>query len=123
MHRGRSRWLVRLGLLAVVAVAVLVWLYDQHRKRGLTVENRSGQPIAVLEITAAGETSTFRDVPDGGQVSAPLGDSGGGFKVDGRFPDGTRISGRFAPSGGPDLVTTGLVVVPGGQIMPRKTRK
>jgi hypothetical protein len=122
MNKGQYRWLVRLAILPVAGLALYLWLSNREGPGGLTVENRSGGPIARLAITAGGRTSTFHDVLDGSQVTAPVGAQGGPFKLDGEFPDGTRITGRFTV-GGQDVVGSGLVVLPGGQIAPRKARR
>jgi hypothetical protein len=120
MSKRRIRWLV----LAAIALLLVLGAYLREGPRGLTVQNRSGEPVALLEITASGHTSTFRDVPDGGQVTAPLGSEGGNLDVQGRLRDGTRIKGRFADApGGPDLRRGGLVILPGGAIVPRKAGK
>jgi hypothetical protein len=125
MNRGRYRWLFRLAALLVAGLAFLLWAARGRSQDLLAVENRSGQPIALLEITVAGQTSTFRDVPAGADVTAALGGkSDDPFVVEGRLADGTMVRGRFAHvadalGGG----RTGLVVLPGGQILFRQAGK
>ena len=44
MGRGRYRWLLRLGIVLVVALGFLVWANREGLPNLLTIENRSGQP-------------------------------------------------------------------------------
>src|SRR5690242_13930277 len=92
---GRHRWLIRLAVVLVVGLAASLWVVTQGSSGGaLVVENRSGQPLAALQVSVGGQTRTFRDVADGGEVSAAF-DGGGAFEVEGRLADGTRLKGRF----------------------------
>jgi hypothetical protein len=119
MNRGRYRWLVRLTALLVAGLAFLLWA-TRGPQNLLTVENRSGQPVARLEVTLAGETSTFRDVAAGAEVTAPFPHPGDQpFAVEGRLADGTMIRGHFGSVGG----RVRLTVLPGGQILFRQGGK
>ncbi len=69
----RYRWVIRLGILLVAGVALLLWAATHRTKNGLTIENRSGQTITSLEVTAAGTTTHFTQVPSGTTVFAPFG--------------------------------------------------
>jgi hypothetical protein len=117
MNRGRVRWLLRLAALLVAGLAVLLWATGR-RSSLLTVENRSGQSIAFLRITIAGETKSFNDVPSGTEVTAPFQvRSDDRFTLEGRLEDGTMVRGHFG------YVLQGLtresvhfLVLPGGEI-------
>jgi hypothetical protein len=96
---------------------VLLWVnYGRPRDR-LTVANRSGQAITLLQVRVGGETHAFRDVAAGADVAAPLG--GGDERVagEGQLADGTRVRGQFANA------AAVLVVLPGGQIELRPAGK
>src|SRR5436309_2110260 len=62
MMHGRNRWLLRLAILLVAGLAFLVWFRRERSQDLLVIENRSKQPIALLRVTIAGQTSTFQDV-------------------------------------------------------------
>jgi hypothetical protein len=124
MNKARYRWLLRLAILPVAGLLLFLWLRSREGQQGLTIENQSGQPIAVLRITAGEQTRTFRDVANGSEVTAALDVGAGRLDVEGQFRDGTRIKGQFVQAeGGPDLGRVGLVVLPGGAITPRKERR
>jgi hypothetical protein len=84
-----------------------------------TVENHSGQPVALLMIGVYGSSSCsmVQDVPDGGKASAPFRIGGdGGFYIHGLLADGTGIKGGYY-----GYVTSGMygeharfVIKPGG---------
>jgi hypothetical protein len=115
MNPGRKRWLLRLAVVPLAGLAALLWFSGQ-RSRDLTVENRSRQSIASLQITVAGQTNTFRDVADGARVTAPFqARDGDPFRMDGQLADGTRIraSGMLGER-------TQFLVLPGGEIAPKK---
>jgi hypothetical protein len=115
-NRGRSRWLIRIAILVVAGIAFAVWAV-QRESPGLTVENRSGQAIAVLHVKVGGETSTFQDVPAGRELKVPLANGGDTpFEVDGQLADGTRLRGRFGAGAAPGKPRATLVILPGGQI-------
>jgi hypothetical protein len=119
IRKGGSRWQVRLALLLVVGIILFVWFTREHAQNRLTVENRSGQPIALLEVTITGQTTTFRDVASGADALVPLSNEGGQhFVVSGQLADGTRIRGQ-----GTAAEHASLVVLPGGQIMVRQAGK
>jgi hypothetical protein len=116
MSTGRYRWLLRLAFVAVAGLALLIWYYFREPS-GLVIENHSGQTISRLEVSAGGRTVTFRDVPNGKQVTATNA-TAGALELDGQFRDGTRIRAQFA-----EVPGSGLVVGPGGQITLRKARQ
>lgn len=64
MNKARYRWALRIAIPLVVAAGVIVWALG-GKSLTLTIENRSGQPIAFLTVTIAGQEHTFRDVPSG----------------------------------------------------------
>jgi hypothetical protein len=119
LNQGPYRWLPRLAILLLAGLAWVLWANRQQTPNALTLENRSGQPVAVLRVTIGGQTQTFKDVRMGGSVSAPLGGQGNEhFTVEGQLADGTMIRGQF-PATGP----TTLVILPGGQITVRPSGK
>jgi hypothetical protein len=118
MKLGRKRWLVRMAIVLIAALAALLWFVGE-RPHDLSVENHSGQPIASLKITVAGQTSTFRDVKDGTEVSAPYrARNGDHCSMEGQLADGTRI--RFMGAIGERMQ---FLVLPGGQIAQKKARE
>lgn len=115
MNPGRKRWLLRLAIVILAGLAALLWFSGQ-RSRDLAVENRSGQPIASLQITVAGQTNTFRDVADGDRVTAAYqARDDDPCRMNGRLADGSliRYSGMLGER-------TQFLVLPGGQITPKK---
>lgn len=106
------------ALLLAGGLAGLVWMARERLQNRLTVENRSGQPIALLKVTISGETTVHRNVPDGAAVTAPFPiHSDDHFAVEGQLADGTPVGGNFG------YVTNGmsgerarLVVHPGGKV-------
>jgi hypothetical protein len=86
---NRRRWFIRMGIVAVVGVALLVWTISQGAQARLTIENQSGQAIDQLRITIAGQTSMVKNLPNGRELSAPLGDKAGApCEVRWQFADG-----------------------------------
>jgi hypothetical protein len=113
IRRGRYRWLLRLAVVLVAGVAALVYLISQRSRRVLTIENRSGQPIATLRVTLAGQTSSYQDVRVGVRVTVPQGENADDrFTLEGRLADGTMLRGRGVLGKG-----AALVVLPGGQVV------
>jgi hypothetical protein len=111
------------GKIAVLIVALLlcggfVWWYHERHQNRLTVENRSGQPIAVLRVAITGETATFRDVAADSQVTGTFRiASDDHFTVEGRLADGKRITGQFGyVTGGMSGQRARFVVQPEGKI-------
>jgi hypothetical protein len=125
MKRSRLQWLLRLSILPVIALGLLVWGLGVGSQKAIAFENRSGKPIALLKVTVAGETSTFHNVREGAEVSAPLkGKGDAAVVVTGELSDGTLLRGKFgslAPlmSGG----RASFLVLPGGAIIPRPNRQ
>jgi hypothetical protein len=112
--------MIRLALLLLVGFVLVVWAVREQFQADLSVQNRSGQAIAVLTLTVAGQPSTFQNVPDGADVLAPRSPAANEpFSVDGRLADGTLIRGRFAGAGGRMV----LAITPGGQIVLRPPGK
>ena len=115
MNTGRSRWLIRLGIVLLLALAALLWVIATRRP-SLEIENRSEQSIPVLQITIGGQTRTFHNLSSGAQVAMPCPRRGEEvFSVEGKLADGTRIraNGRI----GDDLH---LILLPDGQLQPRR---
>jgi hypothetical protein len=124
MNPGRSRWLLRLAILIAVGGAFLIWANYKREQSALIIQNRSGQTISTLEVTLAGESQTFENIPEGSdrrvtpiRMEAP-------FTLTGRLADDTQIRASFGqipvgPAGEPPT----LIVVPGGQIMVRQDKK
>jgi hypothetical protein len=119
MFRGRSRWLLRLAILPLAAVAMLLWANQQRGPDVLIVENQSGQPIATLQVTVGGRTSKFYDVAIGASVSAPVGKkTDEPFIVKGKLEDGAIVHSQ-----GPFQEGATLVVRPGGRIIVQQAGK
>src|SRR5947208_957772 len=70
-RQGPYRWPLRLAVVLAAGLAAFVWFARQRAEQHLTVENRSGRPIPELQVTVAGQSTTFRDVASGAQVSSP----------------------------------------------------
>jgi hypothetical protein len=115
MNRGRSRWLLRLGVPLVVGVGALVWFAVRGNEVLLTVENHSGQALLSLEIKAAGRTTALNDVAAGSEAAVAL-PGRGHFEVAGRLADGTLIRGSFGQLGGSSASRARLVILPEGKI-------
>jgi hypothetical protein len=123
MNKNRRRWLLRLSILPLAGIAFLLWWSYHERTRSVTVENRSGKGIAQLQVTAAGQTSTYAQLHDGGAVTAPCGGDGDHFDVEGRFDDGAVFKGQGQfPESSPGQGTA-LVIGPGGGVAPRKSSR
>lgn len=116
MIRVPRRWLLRIAIPVVAALGLFVWAMERSRNI-VTLENRSGQSISLLQITRGGETSTFKDVPTGAEITAKTRE-GGPFSVEGKLADGTLIRSRF----GEVEARAELVLLPGGQLMFRKAK-
>jgi hypothetical protein len=114
--RLQRRWLLRLAIPVVAAVAVLVWALERSQNV-VTIDNQSGQPIATLQLTRGGEAKCFQDIPAGRPITAVT-KAGGPFTVEGRLADGTFIRARF----GEVEARVELVLLPGGQLQFRKRK-
>src|SRR6202022_2020249 len=76
------------GLVFLTVLLGLLWLARAFQNR-LTVENRSGQTVTLLELSIAGETIVFRELPDGGTVTAAFRiKTDDHFRVKGKLADG-----------------------------------
>lgn len=118
MNPGRKRWLLRLAIVIVAGLIALLWFAGQ-RSRDLAVENQSGQPIASLRITVAGQTQTFRDVAAGGRVTAAYkARDDDAFRLEVRLADGALVS--FSGLLGE---RTEFLVLPDHQITPKKASR
>ena len=115
INRGPYRWPIRLAAVLLLGLVLYAWFTGEWSHKGLTVENRSDQPISLLRVTVAGQRTIYTDVPAGGSRTAPAGGEGGDrFAVDGHLADGTMIRGEGSMPPG-----RALVVLPGGQILAR----
>jgi hypothetical protein len=115
MNPHRNRWLLRLTVVFVVALLALFWAVGEHT-RTLTIENRTEQSIAELNVSIGGQTQTFQNVKAGEQMTAQCPARGDDrFTVEGRLADGTRIraNGRIGDN-------LDFVLLPGGQLQPRR---
>jgi hypothetical protein len=111
------RWPLRVAVVLVAGLALLFWNLRQRSQDFLTIQNQSGQPVARLRVTAAGEPKTFHDVAAGSGVAVPLGAGDDGLTVEGELADGTLIRGQFGRSAvGSAGGRAGLVIVPGGHL-------
>jgi len=72
MERGRKRWVLRLGVVLLVAAAMLAWALGHRSPSELTISNQSGQTVRLLRITAGEQTMTARDVAAGADVPVPF---------------------------------------------------
>jgi hypothetical protein len=111
-RQGPRRWLLRLAVVLVAGVAALVWFARSQPEPHLTIENRSGQPVPELQVTVAGQSTTFRDVATGARVSSPtVARDGDTFAVEGQLADGRRVRMRGTIS-----KATHLLLLPGGDL-------
>jgi hypothetical protein len=109
---------LRLAAVLVAALAAALWYSRQRSGEGLTVENRSGAVIDVLEVTLAGRKTTYKNVRTGDAVTAAAGAEGDQrFEVKVEFPGGARSTAS-------GLIEAGahFVVIPGGDIIRRPER-
>jgi hypothetical protein len=117
MIRIQRRWLLRVAIPLVGALALIVWAIGRSGNV-VTLENRSGQSIPLLQVVRGGETKTFQNVPPGAEVSATTGERGP-FTVDGRLANGTLIRARF----GDVKARAELTILPDGQLRLRKRKE
>lgn len=116
MMRLQRRWLLRIAIPLVAALAMVLWALERSRNV-ITIDNQSGQPIATLHIIRGGESKVFNDVPVRAPITATT-QNGGPFTVEGRLADGTLIRARF----GEVEAQVDLVLLPGGQLQFRKRK-
>jgi hypothetical protein len=117
MIRGQRWWLLRVAIPLLAALGVLVWAVGRSGYV-VTLENQSGQSIPLLQITRGGETSTFKDIPAGAEVTAST-NAGGPFTVEGQLANKTLIRSHFGDLG----ARAALVLRPDGQLSPRKRKE
>jgi hypothetical protein len=118
MKSGRSRWLLRLGVVLIVGLLALLWAVT-HRDRTLTIENRASQPIASLHVTIAGQTSHYRNVAPGATIEVDGNDSPDEFfTVEGELAGGTQI--RFR---GKLKERAEFLLLPNGELQPKPRPK
>lgn len=94
---------VRFSVMRTLALAGLILAAGgltaglRTARNRLVVENRSGQPIALLEISMRSvPVATFRDWPDGAEGSATFRIAGdNSFDLVGTLADGTRVAGNY----------------------------
>ena len=116
MKQGRYRWLIRLAVLLVAGLAFAFWMLRGRSQNLLLVENKSGQRIALLTLTFAGQTRSFEDMAEGAEVSVPLPVKGDEpLLVEGRLAGGTMIRGRIGRIDGAGERYR-LIILPGGNI-------
>jgi hypothetical protein len=116
--RRRYRWVLRVAALLAAGAAAALWYTREHSKEGLTIENRSGQRIAVLKAKVAGLDSSFQNIPSGADVTAPSGGAADNlYNVTGELADGTLIRGNGRLEG-----RSRFTIVPGGGLLPRQQR-
>jgi hypothetical protein len=115
MNRGRTRWLLRLGVPLAVGVGALVWLAVRGDEVLLTVENHSGQVLQSLEIKAGGKATALTNVANGAEKAVAL-PGRGHFEVTGRLADGTLIRGSFGQFGDSSARRARLAILPEGKI-------
>jgi hypothetical protein len=119
MSRDRTRWLIRLGLIAVLGLAMLLWANRGRAPEGLAIENRSGQVIARLKVTAAGQVHTFDAVAMASEVSVPLAPGREDLvALEGQLADGSLVRWRGQAADG-----VRLIILPGGDIVVRQAAK
>jgi hypothetical protein len=94
MSRNRVRWVLRLAALAVAGLAGLLWAMHD-RENHLTIENRSGQAIMELRLTVGEQSSTFRGIPTGSDVTTPFTvQPDAPFSMEGQLFDKSLIRGK-----------------------------
>ena len=122
LPKRSNRWMIRLAVVAAAGLGVLLWIQIRSHKPTLTIQNQAGQPIPSLKVKVGEETRAFNDVAAGAEVSVPLRNRTESVRVELRLADGElhTYTGRAAESEDSEPV---LVVTPGGQIGPRKSRK
>jgi hypothetical protein len=117
MNPTRKRTLLRVAIVLVAGLAVLVWAIG-NRSRDFVVENHSGQRIARLSVTVAGQTSTFQDIAVEGQVTGTFkAGNDDRFTLDGRLADDTRI--RASGKAGENFH---FLILPGGEVKFRPSK-
>jgi hypothetical protein len=117
MPTWNRRWL-RVVVVLAIALGLLGWALSEHGQQ-LLIDNESGQTVAFLEITVAGKTTTFRNLPAGAVRTAPYRSRGdASFDLTGRLVDDTRIrlQGKLADN-------SQLVILPKGQVTIRPKGK
>jgi hypothetical protein len=91
MNPRRSRWLLRLAIVPVIALLALFWAVRQQT-HSLTIENRSEQSIDELNVSIGGQTQKFQNVKAGDRVTAQCPARGEDrFTVEGKLANDTRI--------------------------------
>ena len=118
MNSGRNRWLIRLAAVAVGGLALWMWTSQQAAQNVPTIENQSGQALAQLRITFAGQTKTFQNVPTGTKLIVPL-----GVKSDDAFTADVRLAnGIMLRWNGPVQEGRSLILLPTGAFEVRKNK-
>jgi hypothetical protein len=91
------RRVIALTIIGLLVLGGTTWGLRAFQNR-LTVENHSGQAVALLMIGIYGSSSSFmfENMPDGSEGSASLRIvRDGGFYVHGFLADGTSIAGGY----------------------------
>lgn len=93
------RFRLRTLMIAVAVVALMFGgfvLLFQPRWNRLNVENRSGQPISLIQVMTGTKTVVFKNVPDAATVSAAFPTRGADkFAITGIMADGTPLRAGF----------------------------
>jgi hypothetical protein len=112
MDRRRYRWVLRLAIVLVAGLGVYIYILWQNEQNRVAIENRSGQPIAELEMTAGGKNTTLDNIPPRAVVPIPDGVTGTQpLRVKVLLKDGSRATWFGIPKEGEHLY-----VLPGGHI-------
>jgi hypothetical protein len=123
MDLSRYRWKSRLFIVLVAGLAALVWTFTrQGQQEPLVIENQSGVPIVVLQVTVDGDTKSYHDVPALGTVTTSMEvkpDAKG--KVEGKLADGSLLRSSFSGSAASEGAH--LVILPKGDITFKKPGK
>ena len=123
MNRSRFRWLLRLSVLPILAMIFLLWSMYAGGERSAVIENHSGQAIAELQLTLAGETRTFKQIASQGRVTFPLkGKDNDTLIMKGTFANGELLRAQVGFKALSKNVAGGrvlLLVLPNGGIVVR----
>jgi hypothetical protein len=112
LRRIPRRRLVRLAVQLAAGSGLLAWTTWRQMQTGLIVENRSGQPVAQLQVSVGNATASVPVVPGGEETTLPAAFRGGGaFTLEGRLADGTRIK-----AAGRAEANSRFIILPGGEV-------
>jgi hypothetical protein len=117
------RWVIRLGLVIVAGLAFWLWMQVRGRSQDVIVHNEYGKPIPVMKVTIGDETREFRDVAEGAEVVVPFRSKTDRLRVEVAFADKKVSTYTGVATGGSDGEPANLVILPTGDVEPRKSRK